>query len=472
MRNIVIAMLVTAALVRPSEAAAQSTPTRKSPQNLTELSQSFEDLVASIGPAVVQIFASGYVVGTNSTSDLLARRRSGGSGVILDPDGYIVTNGHVVSGARVLQVVLPQDDPDKLSASSIVKPGGRRVGAQVVGIDLETDLAVLKVEATNLPHLVLSDSDNVRQGQIVLAFGSPYGLQNSVSMGVVSSVSRQLTQDSPMIYIQTDATINPGNSGGPLIDTRGNVIGINTMILSESGGSQGVGFAIPSNIVKAIYGQFRESGRVRRGQIGVNAQTITPTLAKALGIERNWGVIIGDVYPGSPADEAGVKVGDLVLAINGKRMENGRQFDVNVYRRRVGERIGLQIQRDGQSFKLDVAVIEREDDSTRFQDLVKPDRNLIPRLGVLCIDIDDRIARMIGGLRIPAGVLIAARAADAPYDDGGLAAGDVIHAVNGRRIDSLSSLRKVIDELDTGAPVACQIERDGRLMYVAFEVDI
>ncbi len=219
---------------------------------LGKLSAEFEGLSKSVSPAIVQILATGYVPGMNQVS-ALTKQRSTGSGVLLDANGFIVTNAHVVEGARRVQVALNVDASQNGRKGSILKPRGDIVGAQIVGIDRETDLAVLKVNKTNLPFMKLGDSDTVEKGQLVLAFGSPLGLENSVTMGVVSSIARQLRPEDRMIYIQTDAPINPGNSGGPLVDTHGNVIGINTLIFSQSGGSEGIGFAAPSNIVQNVY---------------------------------------------------------------------------------------------------------------------------------------------------------------------------------------------------------------------------
>ena len=196
--------------------------------------------------------------------------RSSGSGVIVDPDGYIVTNAHVVERATRIEVELPLAATGSAPGSSILRRRGRMVGAQVVAIDHETDIAVLKVEAKGLPVLPFGDSEALRPGQIVLAFGSPLGLESSVTMGVVSAVARQLTPEDPMIYIQTDAPINPGNSGGALVDTEGRLVGINTLIYSQSGGNEGIGFAAPSNIVRNVFAQIRKTGRVRRGEIGVH----------------------------------------------------------------------------------------------------------------------------------------------------------------------------------------------------------
>ncbi len=240
------------------------------------------------------------------------------------PTGYIVTNAHVVQGAHRVQVQV--QSPRREGQRSVLRPRPRLLTARIVAVDEETDLAVLKVDEAGLPAVTLADSDTVHPGQIVLAFGSPLGLDSSVTMGVVSAVARQLEADDPMIYIQTDASINPGNSGGPLVDAEGRVIGINTLILSQSGGNEGLGFAAPSNIVRHVFEQVRRFGRVRRGQIGVRAQTITPALAEGLSLTRDWGVVLGDVFPDGPAAKAGLQVGDVVETLDGKPMENGRQL--------------------------------------------------------------------------------------------------------------------------------------------------
>ncbi|MFQ5510845.1 MAG: trypsin-like peptidase domain-containing protein [Candidatus Krumholzibacteriia bacterium] len=459
--------------VHAASTPAQSQAPGDAARALTGLSNSFETLVERTQPAVVQVFSSGYgPTGRGSTtSDLLGKVRSSGSGVILHPDGYILTNAHVVEAARRVQVLVPQKITGEERGRSILQPKGRRFGAQIVGIDRETDLAVLKVQATGLPYLELSDSDGLRQGQIVLAFGSPYGLENSVSMGVVSSVSRQLRPEDPMIYIQTDATINPGNSGGPLVDTEGRVVGINTFILSHAGGSEGVGFAAPSNIVQNVYNQFRASGRVRRGHIGINAQTITPTMADGLSLPRDWGVVVSDVFPGGPADRAGLRISDVIHQLDGKVMENGRQFDVNLYRHAIGDEVTLDVIRESGPATLRATVVERQDDPTRFSDYVRPDKNLIPKLGILAVDLDRTILQMLPPLRQEDGVVVAARAADAPFDASGLQAGDVIHAMNRDPVHDLKSLRERVRKLRAGDPVVFQVERSGRMKYIAFEVD-
>jgi len=439
---------------------------------LARLSGSFEILSEQVGPAVVQIFATGYSTALGNTgSNLLSQEQSRGSGVILDPEGYILTNAHVVQGARRVQVLLARSLRDTPEGVSILKPRGKIVEAQIVGIDRETDLAVLSIPEKGLPFLELGDSDEIKQGQLVLAFGSPFGLENSVTLGVVSSVARQFQPEDPVVYIQTDAPINPGNSGGPLVDAHGKVMGINTFIVSRSGGSEGVGFAVPSNIARNVFTQIRNSGRVTRGEIGVYAQTVTATLAEGLGLSQEWGVVLGDVLPGRPADMTGLKVGDLILALNGKVMENGRQFDVNLYRYSVGDLVTLDVLRGSQKLTFRVRIIEREDDFGHLVEMVTPENSLVPKLGILGLDIDGQIAKILFPPRKLGGVLVAARSPSSPYWQAEFLPGDVIYAINGHEISSLASLRARLAELQTGDPVVVQVQRRETLRFIAFEIE-
>ena len=279
---------------------------------IESFSASLESLSQRVNRSVVKIVTTGFGISEDSDSgnaSLLTRQRATGSGVILTPDGYIVTNAHVIQGARRIRVQLPVSARAARLSHSITKPAGTILDARIVGQDRETDIAVLKIDATDLPFLTLGDSRELRQGQLVMAFGSPLGLQNSASLGVVSAAARQLKEDSPMIYIQTDASINPGNSGGPLVDMSGRVVGLNTMILSQSGGSEGIGFAIPSDTLRNVYTQIRKEGHVHRGQIGASVETITPLLAAGLGLPQDWGVLVADATPDGPADKCRPEAG-------------------------------------------------------------------------------------------------------------------------------------------------------------------
>ncbi len=258
---------------------------------------------------------------------------------------------------------------------------------------------------------------------------------------------------------------SPGNSGGPLVATDGAVVGINTLIFSQSGGSEGVGFAAPGNIVRFVYEQIRTNRRVRRGEIGVFAQTITPAVAAGLQLSRDWGVVLGDVYPNSPAAKAGLRINDVILSLDGKPMENGRQFDVNVYRRPIGGSVNLEVGRGLQRMTVRVPVVERHEEEDRFRDLVTPEQNLIPRLGILGLDLTPELARSLPGLRSPHGVIVAVVAADAG-DGAGLVPGDVIHGVNGSVIRTLTDLRGVVGQIAADSAAVLHVGRRGRLRFV------
>jgi len=440
--------------------------------SLHDLSANLETLSRRVSRSVVQIFATGYALSESSESGaaaaMITRQRATGSGVILSSDGYILTNGHVVTNARRVRVRLATEGP---AGHSKMEPSGKILDARVVGIDRDTDLAVIKIEKTGLDTLPLGDSDTLRQGQLVMAFGNPLGLENSVSMGIVSSVARQIKPDDFMVYIQTDAPINPGNSGGPLVDADGNVMGINTFIFSQSGGSEGLGFAIPSNIIKNVFEQLRDAGHVHRGEIGVFAQSITPPLAAALTLPQDWGVMLSDVTPDGPADKAGLKPGDIVLSVNGKTLDSARQLDVNLYRYKLGDKVNVQVLRGDEKLTFQVAVTERDDDPQRFADMVDPVKNIVPQLGILGIAIDKNVTQLLPDLRRSIGVVVAARAGESPYSGDSLNLGDVIYEVNGTPVSSIDALRAAIDKLKENDPLALLVERDGRLMYITMQIE-
>ena len=461
-----LAALVLAAALAASSAAVGAKPGET---QLAALSDSLREVAERVGPAVVEVSTTGFAASRSSGEALLARQRGTGSGVILSADGYIVTNAHVVQGARRVKVMLPR--PRRSADGSILPPYGEAVGAVVVGADRETDIAVLKVEAAGLPVVELGDSDELHQGELVLAFGSPLGLEQSVTLGIVSSVARQLEPEASMIYVQTDAPINPGNSGGALVDSRGRLVGVNTLIASQSGGSEGVGFAAPSNIVRAVFEQIRETGRVRRGEIGVRTQTITPLLARALGLPRDHGVLVRDVIARSSAEAAGLEIGDVIVSLDGKPMENARQLDVNLYRKALGAGVALEVLRGERALRFVPLVAERPGDPANFAALVTPERNLVPRLGILALDLDERILALVPRLRARAGVVVAAGKADAAFEGEELQPGDVIYTLNGEPVLAVAALRRKLSGLKSADPVVLQVERDGELLYVVVEPD-
>jgi serine protease Do len=451
----------------PSASAQQAA--RRPGEALEALSGAFEQVSERVAPAVVQVFTSGVGMSSDRQSALLTRQEGTASGVVIDPDGYIVTNAHVVSGARRIQVQLA-DRSERASRLVAVRPQGVKLDAEVVGVDSVTDLALLKVAGKGLKTLSLGDSDRLRQGQVVLAFGSPLGLSNTVTMGIVSAVARQLSPDDAAVYVQTDAPVNPGNSGGPLVNATGQVVGINTLILSHSGGSEGVGLAIPSNVVRVITDQLRARGRVRRGMIGVQLQAIDTVFAKALGLPQPWGVIVADVSDDGPAGPAGVQVGDVILSLDGRPVESVRQFGANLFRHAIDATVSLELLRGADRLALKVQVVERPDDPDRYSALIDPKKSLVPQLDILGVDLPNEPSSGQPRRRLDGGVLVAAVSGDATTPDRFLP-GDVIHAVNRTFVLSLADLRAAVADTKDGDPVVVQVERQGQLIFIAFELD-
>jgi len=456
-----------------SAAFAQKNPAKSDPDPLHQLNNSVRALVKKVTPSVVQVLVTGYgpVESNSGNANLaLAKQESIGSGVIIDPEGYIVTNAHVIRDARRVQVKIPVLATDETPDGWLVSSRGRTLEARIVGSDPDIDLALLKIEAKGLPALTIGDYNKVRQGDLVFALGSPEGLQDSVSMGVVSAAARQRDADNPMVFIQTDAPINPGSSGGPLVNVDGELVGINTFIVTEGGGNEGLGFAIPSAIVAFAYPQLRQLGHVHRGETGIAVQAITPGLAAGLRLPTEWGVIVSDVAPGSPAETAGLKVRDVITSIDGLPADTLPSLGTRLFMRRGGERIKLGVLRDSQKLSFDVLVVELPHEFDRLVDLINPEKSLVPKLGIVGLEIEPKIAAMFPALRVSSGVIVAARSAD-PNIDTALVAGDVIHAVNGVPISTMEGLRSVLDKLKPNSSVALQIERNGTLMFVSFEVD-
>jgi serine protease Do len=435
----------------------------RSAKILADYSSAMEDLAKSASPAVVQILVQTVVSAGDGDAQhmgFVSEQEATGSGVIVDGEGYIVTNAHVVRNARRIDVkMLVSDDKGE-------EPHAHLFPAKLVGLDREVDIAVIKIDGHALPTLSFVDSDTVRQGQLVLAVGSPLGLQNSLSHGVVSATLRQLRPDSPMVYIQTDAPINPGNSGGPLLDIQGRIAGINTMIFTQSGGNEGIGFAIPSNLARDVYQKLRKDGRVHRGEIGVIPDTITPRMATALGLSRDSGVILSDVAPHSSAEAAGLQTGDIVLAVNGRPMREMRDMALAVFQRSPGEELNLEILRGAERMNVKVAVVDRKHEPEQLEEIANYDTALVRRLGILAVTVDEKVTAILPALRRPMGVAVAAVPAEYAGLNPGLVAGDVIYSINNKSVASLDDLRQVLKGMKTGDPLVLLVERFSQLIYV------
>jgi serine protease Do len=464
-KNFLIVLAINFAL------AAGDTPQRTA-HSAPGWNQALIEVAEKVTPAVAMVATEGYhqIAYNPAGAPPFWLLRSGGSGVIVSADGFIVTNAHVVAGAKRIRVQLSSNGTT--AGRSIIRPPGRVLTAKLVGLDAETDVALLKVEAESLPFLEFADSDIVRQGQLVIAVGSPSGLESSLSMGVVSAVARQLQPDDRVAYLQTDAPINPGNSGGALVDIQGRLVGINTMILTQSGGSEGLGFAVPSNIVRFVTDQLRRSGFVLRGEIGVEAQTVTPALAAALGLARDSGVVLADVLPGGPADIAGLKIGDIVLSLNGKPMENARQFHVNLYRQDVSKVATLHILRGADTVEKLVEVFARSTNLERFASEVNDRQHLVPRLSIFGLPINASLAGLLAGPpRRSRGILVARLAMTTSGPSGDLLPGDIIYEVNREPVSTLQELHALVDMQKPDEPVVLQVERAGRIRYIEMRLD-
>lgn len=322
---------------------------------------SYADAVERAAPAVVNVYTAKlitqrahplfndplfqYFFGDQLGAERQRLQTSLGSGVIISSQGYVLTNNHVVSGADQIQVMIRD---------------GRSLGAKIVGVDPDTDLAVLKIQADDLPSIVIGDSSRLRVGDVVLAIGNPFGVGQTVTQGIVSATGRnQLGISAFENFIQTDAAINPGNSGGALINAHGELIGINTAIFSKSGGSQGIGFAIPESLAKGVMKQIIEHGQVVRGWLGIEAQDLTPALAESFGIKEARGVLISGVLRSGPADQAGLQPGDVVTTLNDAPVSDARDSMNRIAELRPGSRLHIAGLRNGATFEVDAVVGQR-----------------------------------------------------------------------------------------------------------------
>jgi serine protease Do len=377
--------------------------------------------------------------------------RNMGTGFIINADGYIVTNNHVVDGAGEIQVKLAD---------------GRELPGKIVGGDAKTDLAVVKIEAGSLPVIAFGDSAGLEVGEPVMAIGNPFGLEATVTTGIVSATGRVIGSGPYDDYIQTDASINPGNSGGPLINGKGQAVGINTAIYSETGGSVGIGFAIPANLAKSVVTQLADHGHVVRGWLGVTIQPLTPELAKAFQRGDKRGALVSSVAEGSPAQRAGLKPGDIIMDYSGRPLVKSDDLPRAVAETPVGKDVPLTITRDGKAMTVTVKVGELND----------PNRTAsVPAeskggLGVSVRPLSPSLARELG-LKASEGVVIADVAEGSPAATAGLRPRDVIVEADHAKVTSPEELKKSVDrKKGKGAPMLLLVNRDGQNLYVAVVV--
>jgi len=463
-----LAAIGLAALLCPLYAGGQS-------DSLIAFNKALEEIIARVTPAVVQVEAYGPPQEDNDEGDddddgnhpeaRLKAEHALGSGVILDPAGYIVTNSHIVRGASTLTVILDKNTRRRPKETA----QGLTVPARLIAEFKEADLAIIKIDADGLPTIPFATRDDLRQGQLVIALGSPEGLQNSVSIGVVSSTNRQITPDRHMSYVQTDAAINPGNSGGPLVDIHGNLVGINSFFITEGGGSDGLGFAIPARFVQFVYQSIRRNGRVPWGDTGLKVQGITQALAAGLRLPRESGVVVADVVPGTPAERAGIKAGDILASLDEQSLENVPQYYEMMYHKAVGKKIVIAILRKSVWLRFELPVVAATADDANTGDSLSPAINLVPKLGVLCSELGARPRLGVANLRSHTGVVVEARVVGNDLKTS-LRAGDVIRSVNLIEVSNVGELQSILDRM-AGTSIVLQIERKGRFLYLPMDTN-
>lgn len=460
---------------RPAPADVRNTQAATMP--VDSLSTAFERVAKSVEPSVVNISTEQIVHNDGTGEDPFGgmfggdspfgfffnqprdqRQKSLGSGFIVDPRGYILTNDHVVKDATKIRVKL-QD--------------GRELPGTVVGMDEKTDLAVIKVNASSLPVLKLAGSDQVKVGEWVLAFGSPFGLEQTMTAGIISAKGRYIGSGNYDNFLQTDAAINPGNSGGPLVNLNGEVVGINTMILSQSGGFQGVGLAIPATMADNIYRQLIQSGKVTRGWLGVGIQEITPELAKSFNLSKPEGVLVSQIEPNSPAAKAGLRPEDIITQYNGKETKTPRDLSMAVAESKVGTPAKLTIIRDGRAMNLDVPIGERPVERIQARaEIPEENQNAAGQHGKLGIEVANVSPDMAQQLKLKStsGAVVTNVQPGSPADDGGLQPGDVIKSINHKPVNSATDLQTETRNLKPGSTVLLNVVRQGQTFFLAFDL--
>lgn len=433
--------------------------------NLQSMSSEMERLSIAVAPKVVQIATQGLKItgnGEEQPAGMLVAVHGRGSGFFVSSDGYLLTNAHVVSNAsRITVLVQP-------GAASPDADRAREYIARVAGVDGDNDLALLKIDAEGLPFFDLASGRSPRQGQLVLAYGNPMGLSQSATLGLVSAVERQLNPDDPRVYIQTDAPLNPGNSGGPLVDLDGHLLGVNTMILSQSGGSEGIGFAVPLEVARHSFSMLREKGTMARPLLGIQPRSLTPQLIAGLQLKATRGVLVEDVAPGGPGAEAGLQAGDVISSLADQPIRNIRDLYRVEYQLAPDRALELTVQRGAEprTLRITPAAPRGAPAPAPAANITEKD-NLVFRLGMYGATLTAALAASLDFVRDPSGVLVIARGGQGLSGQSPLQPGDIIHAVNGAAVDGVENLRRKLDSISDGTPIVLQVERAGMLSYMA-----
>jgi serine protease Do len=382
------------------------------------------------------------------------RQQGIGSGVVVTKDGYILTNNHVVDGADEVKVALTD---------------GREFTAKVIGRDPKTDIAVIKIDAKDLPAVPIANSDKVEVGDVVLAIGNPFGIGQTVTTGIVSATGRGgaigLDYED---FIQTDAAINPGNSGGALVDAEGRLIGINTAILSRSGGNQGIGFAIPANLARDVMENLVTDGKVTRGYLGVMIQDVTPALAKEFKLKDAHGALVGDVTAHSPAEKAGLKTGDVILEFNGKKVTDGRHLKLEVARTKPGEEVPLKILRDGSQKTIEVAVKELPGTEQLARNDSNHDKDTGTLNGVGVSDLDNNARQQFNVPNQVKGAVVTEVDPNSAAAEAGLRPGDVIQEINRKSVKNAEEAVQ-LTENPSDKTTLLRVWRDGGSRFVVVD---
>ena len=490
--TLLVACVATVVAQQTPNAPRGSTGTAPSvPMSATDIFRLYDEaldaVVEKVLPGVVRIEVSGFgrseELKIGKDAEVVSRHRTLGSGVIVDADGYIMTNAHVVAGAQRIRVTIAPTLMEMSTGSTGLLSKERVYEAKLLGLDRSVDLALVKIEEKNLPFILLREQYSVRLGQIVLAIGSPVGLDHTVTRGIVSAVSRQVDLDQPMVHVQTDAPINPGSSGGALIDRDGNLVGLNTFTISE--GSEGLGFAIPEPVVKFAYQEFREHGHLRRPTIKAHAQAITPDLAAGLKLPRDFGVVISDVVLGGPADKAGIEPRDVIAKVDNQEIDSLPRFSAALFLHERDRPIEVEVLRGREVMKRSIIGVEASkridgmaegiDNMTEevdsMADLVDPQNNLVSPLGVFVLELTDKPAEGLPDLRSAKGLVVAAKVDYTPQLDADLEVGDVIRSMNGVPLHHPENLRAELAHYHPGDAIVLEIERKRVFQFTAFEME-